>query len=122
MPLAGSNLYKNDIRYQGVIIGNKRLDIDINPDSSKRSFKMMLKNGAQPAIDIEFNSSLLLLLLSSLFNFNPEFSTLMYLIPAAPALPALVHWLFLTRNIRDEPFEVSCPFLPFLLLYTVHSC
>ena len=42
-PTISSNLSQNSIRYHGVIIWNKILTAAINPDSSKVSFKIMLK-------------------------------------------------------------------------------
>ena len=43
VPLTGTNLSKTSIRYQGVIIWNKILSVNINPDCSEQSFKVMLK-------------------------------------------------------------------------------
>ena len=43
VPSASSNLSKAGIRYKGVIIWNKILTVNINPDSSEQSFKVMLK-------------------------------------------------------------------------------
>ena len=43
VPSASSNLSKADIRYKGVIIWNKILTVNMNPDSSEQSFKVMLK-------------------------------------------------------------------------------
>ena len=43
VPITGTNLSKTGIRYQGVIIWNKILNVNINPDSSEQSFKVMLK-------------------------------------------------------------------------------
>ena len=43
VPLASTNLSKTGIRYQGVIVWNKILTADINPDCSELSFKVMLK-------------------------------------------------------------------------------
>ena len=43
VPLASTNLSKIGIRYQEVIVWNKILTADINPDCSELSFKVMLK-------------------------------------------------------------------------------
>ena len=43
VPSASSNLSKAGIRYKGVIIWNKILTVNINPDRSEQSFKVMLK-------------------------------------------------------------------------------
>ena len=43
VPSASSNLSKAGIKYKGVIIWNKILTVNINPDSSEQSFKVMLK-------------------------------------------------------------------------------
>ena len=43
VPFASTNLSKTGIRYQGVIVWNKILCTNINPDSSEQSFKIMLK-------------------------------------------------------------------------------
>ena len=43
VPLASTNLSTTGIRYQGVIVWNKILTADINPDYSELSFKVMLK-------------------------------------------------------------------------------
>ena len=43
VPLTGTNLSKTGIRYQGVIIWNKIVSVNINHDSSEQSFKVMLK-------------------------------------------------------------------------------
>ena len=43
VPSASSNSSKAGIRYKGVIIWNKILTVNINPDSSEQSFKVMSK-------------------------------------------------------------------------------
>ena len=43
VPSASSNVSIAGIRYKGVIIWNKILIVNINPDSSEQSFKVMLK-------------------------------------------------------------------------------
>ena len=44
VPSASSYLSKAGIRYQVVMIWNKILTVNINPDSSEQSFKVMLNN------------------------------------------------------------------------------
>ena len=43
VPLAGTNLSKTGICYQGIIVSNNILTADINPDCSQLFFKVMLK-------------------------------------------------------------------------------
>ena len=57
VPFASTNLSKTEIRDQGVIVWNKILCTNINPDSSEQSFKMMLKKMYYPAIISNLNSS-----------------------------------------------------------------
>ena len=44
VPWASSDLSIAGIRYKGVMTWNKILTVNINPDSSEQSFKVMLKN------------------------------------------------------------------------------
>ena len=98
VPLASTNLSKTGIRYQGVIVWNKILTADINPDCSELSFKVMLKN-VSTRNWYRFKSIIKLCI------FIHNFSTALYLKLAALALPALV--LFLFENVL--PLQLRGP-------------
>ena len=131
VPPVSSNLSKAGIRYKGVIIWNKILTVNINPDSSEQSFKMMLKNSiVQQLIKIEFINNRLMTKLQLMLLLWP-LSFIVILINSVhvmyvpyncctctPCTGYFLLWMYLLYSYgAHKPFEVSCPLFSLYIWY-----
>ena len=130
VPSASSNLSKAGVRYKGVIIWNKMLAVNINPDSSEQYVKVMPKNCIiqQLIKKIGFINNcfliklLLLLLLWSLpfivilIN-SVHVCTLLLFAPAPPALVIFCYKCTCSTVVGPLIFWDFLPFFGHVLLY-----
>ena len=125
MPLAGTNLSKTALRYQGVIIWNKILSVNINPDRSEQPLTVMLKN-ASTSNWYKFNSSGIywynfIVIITIIIIIQFKFISSVNVCTLFPVHLHSLHWLFLIRNIREQQLWNPYTFWGFLSPFAVFA-